>query len=90
MLFLMENAKFTDEITNTAASHQALRRASHNILYTIANSEALERNGMASYGWAVAVAVSRIIVGVLLVLYFVRRHIKIKKWKAWKASRTVQ
>ena len=71
----------TEETTDTAAGRQALRRASKNILYMIANSDALENASSGVYGWVVALAVIDILILALFVLYYVRRHQKMRRWR---------
>ncbi len=74
--FLMD-----DNTKNTAAGHQALRQASHNILYMVVNSDAMENAASQSYGWAQALYAVGIILIALFILYYVRRHKKMKRWK---------
>ncbi len=81
-LTILGQLLMTDDTTKTAAGHHALRNASHNILYMVANSDALENAGSSTYGWAIAL--NCIVFGLLAlcILYFVRRHRKMKRWKA--------
>ncbi len=71
-----------DNTKKTAAGHQALRKASHNILYMVVNSDAMEHAGSQVYGWVIAIYAVQIVLIALFVLYYVRRHKKMKRWKA--------
>ena len=81
VLTLLSNTFFTSDTTDTAAGHQALRKASHNILYTIANSDALEGADYAQYGWVKALIAVDMLLWILLALYFVRWIMKYRKWR---------
>lgn len=73
----------TSDTLDTAAGHQALRNACHNILYTEANSAATFKVGI--YGQSpIITAVEVVLVAAiaLLATYFVRRHMKMKRWRA--------
>ncbi|MCH3956650.1 MAG: glycoside hydrolase family 3 C-terminal domain-containing protein [Olsenella sp.] len=73
----------TSDTLDTAAGHQALRNACHNILYTEANSAATFKVGI--YGQSpIVTAVEVVLVAAiaLLATYFVRRHMKMKRWRA--------
>ena len=72
----------TADTTETAAGHQAVRKACHNILYTIANSSALDNAASGVYGWLVVLTGIDIVILGLFVLYYVKRHFKMKRWKA--------
>ena len=85
VLSLLENTKFTDDTTKTADGHQALRRASHNILYTIANSSALDRASYAQYGWVKAMIAVDIVLWILIVLYCFFYFRKLRRWKKGEA-----
>ncbi len=80
-LTILGQLSMTDDTKNTPAGHQALRRASHNILYMIVNSAALENAPSQNYGWVNAIICVQAVLIALCVLYFVRRHGKMKKWK---------
>ena len=72
----------TSDTKDTAAGHQALRRASHNVLYTVANSDALEtahQNTMMGTIRTVVTAVD-VVVAALFGLYLWRRHVKMVRW----------
>lgn len=73
----------TEDTTGTPTGRQALRRASHNILYMVANSDADQiAPDMTPVLFYILRAVD-LVLAVLFVLYFVRRH---KKMKAYKAA----
>lgn len=80
-LTILGQGMISDEITGSVTGRQALRNACHNILYMQANSGAVERikGGMTSLEVKLIVA-DLIFIG-LLVLYYVRRHLKMKRWK---------
>ncbi len=82
-LTILGQLKLTDDTTKTAAGHKVLRRASHDILYMIANSNAIENAPSGVYGFAVILGLVGAGLCALFVLYYVRRH---KKMKAWKES----
>ena len=79
----LQDTAMTADTTDTAAGHQALRRATKNVLYMVVNSDALEsthnldmpsiiRTGCIVFG-VVAVA--------LFGLYLWRRHVKMVRWR---------
>ena len=82
-LAFLQDKMLTSDTLDTAAGHQALRNACHNILYTEANSSSTFTVGMFGQSpliTAVEVVLAAIIV--LLATYFVRRHMKMKRWRA--------
>ncbi|WP_371683378.1 glycoside hydrolase family 3 C-terminal domain-containing protein [Olsenella sp. Marseille-P4559] len=82
-LTFLQNAKLTGDTLDTAAGHQALRAAAHNILYTEANaSKALSVGLYHQSPIITAVEVAQAAIIALLVTYFVRRHMKMKRWRA--------
>lgn len=79
----LQDTAMTADTTDTAAGHQALRRATKNVLYMVANSDALEsthnldmpstiRTGCIVFG-VVAIA--------LFGMYLWRRHVKMVRWR---------
>ena len=69
--------------TGTATGQQALRQATHNILYTAANSVGQDVSSTPIAYWLyILVAVVDVVLVGLCVFYFVRRHQKMKAWKA--------
>lgn len=80
-LTILAQLQMDSDTTGTVAGHQALRNACHNILYMIANSQALDR---ANYGMS-PIMTGIIVVDVILValfgLYFWRRHIGMVRWR---------
>ncbi len=76
----------TEALTGTNAGQQALRTATHNILYTAANSVGEEVSAIPVAYWLyVTVGVVDVALVALCVLYFIRRHGKMKRWKAANA-----
>ena len=71
-----------EDTTDTVAGHIALRQASKNILYTIANSSALEIADTSMNLVQQVIVVVDVILAVLFALYFVVRHICMKRWVA--------
>ena len=81
-LNFLQDLAMTSDTKDTAAGHQALRRASHNVLYTVANSDALEtahQNTMMGTIRTVVTAVD-VVVAALFGLYLWRRHVKMVRW----------
>ncbi len=75
----------TEALTGTNSGQQALRTATHNILYTAANSVGDEISAIPVAYWLyITVGVVDVALVALCVLYFVRRHGKMKKWNAAK------
>ncbi|MCD7880224.1 MAG: glycoside hydrolase family 3 C-terminal domain-containing protein [Clostridiales bacterium] len=78
----------TEALTGTNSGQQALRTATHNILYTAANSVGEEISYTPVAYWLyITVGVVDVALVALCVLYFVRRHGKMKKWKAENAAK---
>ncbi|MCD7753020.1 MAG: glycoside hydrolase family 3 C-terminal domain-containing protein [Clostridiales bacterium] len=78
----------TEALTGTDSGQQALRTATHNILYTAANSVGEEVSYTPVAYWLyITVGVVDVALVALCVLYFVRRHGKMKKWKAENAAK---
>lgn len=71
-----------EDTTDTVAGHIALRQASKNILYTIANSNALEIADTSMNLVQQVIVVVDVILAALFALYFVVRHICMKRWVA--------
>lgn len=68
--------------TGTTTGHQALRQATHNILYTTANSAGLDVSVIPVPVWLyVTVGIVDMALVALCVFYFVRRHQNMKRWK---------
>ena len=87
-LTFLENTRMDASTTSTAAGHQALRRAAHDILYPIANSDAIQTAQYAPLNiLQIAIIVFDAVTGGLLVLYFVRRHRKMKLWRAQEQAK---
>ncbi|MCD7801427.1 MAG: glycoside hydrolase family 3 C-terminal domain-containing protein [Clostridiales bacterium] len=78
----------TEALTGTNSGQQVLRTATHNILYTAANSVGEEISYTPVAYWLyITVGVVDVALVALCVLYFVRRHGKMKKWKATNAAK---
>lgn len=83
ILALMNFQSPTEALTGSAAGRQALRTATHNILYTAANSVGQQISAVpVPYGLYIGVGVVDVALLGLCVLYFVRRKNKMKRWKA--------
>lgn len=83
MLSLFSLNSVTDQTTGTSTGRQALRNATHNVLYSAANSdgEALTPvKGLSPIFFGLFGFL--IIATVLCVVFFVRRHMKMKAWRA--------
>lgn len=80
-LTILGQGMISDEITGSATGRQALRSACHNILYMQANSGAVRniKGGMTPLEGKLIFA--DIVLTALFVLYYVRRHLKMKRWK---------
>jgi len=83
-LTILGQTRLTDDTLNTAAGRQALRKATHNILYMVANSNALETVPSSNYGWLTILRVVDVVLLALFALYYYRRHKKMKRWKEAK------
>lgn len=73
---------FDADTTETAAGRQALRQASHNILYMVANSDALETANWGPYPFVIALICVDVVIFALFALYFWRRHVGMVRWRA--------
>ena len=69
----------TEDTTDTVAGHIALRQASKNILWVIANSSALEIADTSMTWIEQDIIIFDVVVGALFVLYFVVRHLCMKR-----------
>lgn len=83
ILSLMGIQSPTDQTTGTTTGRQALRTASHNILYASANSVGQEISSI-PVAYQVYIPAGIAVVGLLAVCvwYFIRRHQNMKAWKA--------
>jgi beta-glucosidase len=87
ILSLMNFQTVTEQSTGTATGRQAMRQATKNILYTAANSIGQEISVVpVFYPLYIGVGVVDVALIALVVLYFVRRHGKMKRWKAARAT----
>lgn len=73
--------------TGTATGRQAMRSATHNVLYTVANSEALEISKAPTPLWFFAAAGVDLVLLSLCAFYFLHRHRNMKRWMTEQASR---
>ena len=81
-LNFLQDMKMTSDTTDTAAGHQALRRATHNVLYMVANSDALETATSGLSGTIrTGFTVFDVVFVALMVLYFWRRHVGMVRWR---------
>lgn len=82
ILSLMNMQAPSEAFTNSPAGHQVLRTATHNILYTSANSIGQEVSAIPVPYWLyITVAVVDAGLIALCVFYFVRRRKNVKRWK---------
>lgn len=85
-LALMGLSSLGEETTGTADGRQAMRSATHNILYMTANSEAAQIcQPYVPYWLYITAGVVDVVLLGLCAAYFIRRH---QKMKAWKAANT--
>ena len=85
-LALMGLSSPGEETTGTADGRQALRNATHNILYMTANSAAEEiAQPYVPYWLYITAGVADVVLLALCAAYFIRRHGKMKAWKAANA-----
>lgn len=90
-LALMNLVPLTDATTGTAAGHQAMREATHHILYAAANGLGQEISSIpVAYGVYIPVAVVLAALVALCCFYFVRRHKAMRFWKDWSAAQAKQ
>lgn len=77
----------SDEITGTVSGQAAMRQATKNILYMVANSDAptLYKAHLFTLD-KIWIAID-VIFGALFICYYYRRHLKMKKWKEYKISK---
>ena len=82
-LNFLQDLILSSDTTDTAAGHQALRRATHNVLYMVANSDALETASTTSVGGMLTTVfvVVDVIVVALFALYLWRRHVGMVRWR---------
>lgn len=71
-------------VTDSNTGLQQLRRASHNILYTNANSAATEQDHDRKPYWAILLVLLDGVYAALIVRYFVRHIRKVKEYKVYK------
>ena len=82
-LSLMGLNSLGEETTGTTDGRQAMRSATHNILYMTANSDAAQIcQPYVPYWLYITAGVVDVVLLGLCVAYFIRRHQKMKAWKA--------
>ena len=82
-LSLMGLNSLGEETTGTADGRQAMRSATHNILYMTANSDAAQIcQPYVPYWLYITAGVVDVVLLGLCAAYFIRRHQKMKAWKA--------
>ena len=82
-LNFLQEYQLSDETKNTPAGRQAMRRAAHNVLYMVANSDALDTAFLPDFKSAVTtptIAIDVVAVA-LLALYLWRRHVGMVRWR---------
>ena len=72
------------DITDTVSGQAAMRQATKNIMYMVANSDAPQLYEKHLFKLDKVQIFIDIIFGALFILYYYRRHIKMKTWKASK------
>lgn len=79
----LQDTAMTADTTDTAAGHQALRRATKNVLYMVANSDALESTHNLDMPGTIRTGciVFDVVVIALFGLYLWRRHVKMVRWR---------
>ena len=86
-LALMGLSSPGEETTGTADGRQAMRSATHNILYMTVNSAAEEiTQPYVPYWLYITAGVVDVVLLGLCAAYFIRRHKKMKAWKAAQAN----
>lgn len=85
-LTFSEDAFMTKDTKETPAGHQALRQASKNILYMVANSDAYDIAYKGPSILTMALVLVDVIVFIPFGFYFWRRHKKLKRWKAQQTA----
>lgn len=79
----LQDTAMTADTTDTAAGHQALRRATKNVLYMVVNSDAL--GSTHNLDMPSTIRTGCIVFGVVAValfgLYLWRRHVKMVRWR---------
>lgn len=82
-LNFLQDMFMTSDTTNTPTGRQALRRATHNVLYMVANSSAVEKK---TTNWNAVITTIVVVIDVLVVALFVlylwRRHKAMFRWRA--------
>ena len=76
----------SEETAGTTTGRQAMRGSTHNILYMVANSGALEISKAPAPVWLFIVAGADAVLLGLCAFYFVRRHQRMKRWKTARTA----
>mgnify|MGYP004711822323 FL=1 len=79
----LQDTAMTADTTDTAAGHQALRRATKNVLYMVVNSDALESTHNLDMPGTIRTGciVFDVVAVALFGLYLWRRHVKMVRWR---------
>lgn len=79
----LQDTAMTADTTDTAAGHQALRRATKNVLYMVANSDALESTHNLDMPSTIRTGciVFDVVAIALFGMYLWRRHVKMVRWR---------
>ncbi|MTR32110.1 beta-glucosidase [Pseudoflavonifractor sp. BIOML-A14] len=85
-LALMNLNAVSEETAGTTTGRQAMRGSTHNILYMVANSGALEISKAPAPVWLFIVAGADAVLLGLCAFYFVRRHQRMKRWKTARTA----
>lgn len=81
ILSQMRTDFLTDNSLKTSTGNQAMRKACHDILFTEANSSALENEVQPVPYWLMVLVVVDIFIIALFIRYYIRRHKRMIKWK---------
>lgn len=79
----LQDTAMTADTTDAAAGHQALRRATKNVLYMVANSDALESTHNLDMPSTIRTGciVFDVVAIALFGMYLWRRHVKMVRWR---------
>lgn len=81
-LTFLGQTRISNDITGTVSGVKALRQATKNVLYTALESGAYGvTGGYHKYGFQIGLIIIGVVCWGSIITYFVRRHIRMKKWK---------
>ncbi|MCR5415778.1 MAG: glycoside hydrolase family 3 C-terminal domain-containing protein [Pseudobutyrivibrio sp.] len=75
-------ASLSDELMDSVSGQQAMRQATKNLLYMMANSDAPELYDIEMFTIEKILWAEFIIFMVIFATYYIRRYLKLKKWKS--------